>query len=345
MKKGLQAYTSIGKKVIDSDPLPRERRQSLEQVEANQRAKENARVLGASGFSSPMRSDAEKKSIAQRIYKSQSLEILNPPSDCVLMSFTLPSNNERASEAILKVLSFQFKSVDLAEFEEEYSQNYSPAETLETETTVSTSPSHTDNELPNQIEPERIALNFFHKEGDIWHIGFGGKEINIKHFSGLQYIAYLLEKPGTSISYNKLNQITSRATNALSVGAAINEGLNVGRSSQAAADNEARTAYIKKYKQLGVDLDNTEDTPEGAMLREEIEKDMASLQSAISERALPDKETKNLQSNIQKNIKRAYDAIEETELKDLAAYLQTYIQPGGSYDLSYTGVAVWEIIL
>jgi hypothetical protein len=42
---------------------------------------------------------------------------------------------------------------------------------------------------------------------------------------------------------------------------------------------------------------------------------------------------------------RAYAAIEKSEMKDLAAYLQTYIQPGGSYDLSYAGERVWDIVL
>jgi hypothetical protein len=146
MKKGLQAYTSTGKKVVDSDPLPRGKRQSLDQVEANQRAKQNARVIGEPGSSSgsPCSEDDIKWS-ARRIYNNQSLEILNPPKNCVLMSFTLPINDERANEVISKVLWFQFRSVDVVKFANEYSKIHSflPEET-ETEPTDPSAPSKSD---------------------------------------------------------------------------------------------------------------------------------------------------------------------------------------------------------
>jgi hypothetical protein len=56
--------------------------------------------------------------------------------------------------------------------------------------------------------------------------------------------------------------------------AAIAEGLNIGNAKQPASDYEAKQEYIKRYSQLGVELDNTEDTPEGAVMWKEIEEEM-----------------------------------------------------------------------
>lgn len=124
MKNGLQAYTNTGKKVVDSDSLPRAKRDSLEKIEANQRAKANASVMSSSGSWHHKRSDGEIKHIALSIYNAQSLEILNPPKDCVLMSFTLPNDNEKALLAISRALFFQFKSVDVVKSINEYNQSH-----------------------------------------------------------------------------------------------------------------------------------------------------------------------------------------------------------------------------
>ncbi|MDP1989467.1 MAG: hypothetical protein Q8K00_00465 [Syntrophales bacterium] len=130
MKNGLQAYTSTGKKVVDSDPLPRGKKQSLEQVEANQWAKWNA---GSNG--KPSGYEDKIKASARYIYNRQSLEILNPPKDCVLMSFTLPLNDERANAILSKILCLQFRSFDVVKFTNEYSKIQSlPSEESRNET-------------------------------------------------------------------------------------------------------------------------------------------------------------------------------------------------------------------
>lgn len=115
MKNGLQAYTNTGKKVVNSDPLPRAKRDSLEKIEANQRAKVNATII-SHGHSRGPSSDDEIKQTAKRIYDAQRLEIIDPPKDCELMSFTLPNNHKLALLAISKALCFQFKSEDVLKY-------------------------------------------------------------------------------------------------------------------------------------------------------------------------------------------------------------------------------------
>ncbi len=131
MKKGLQAYTHTGKRVVDSDSLPKGKRLSLEQVERYQRSKQKASVLGGPGTTSRPRSEYEIKGIAKRIYDAQSMEILNPPEDCKIMSFTLSSNDKEAANAISKVLSFKFKYDDIVKFKHECRQAHivAPQET------------------------------------------------------------------------------------------------------------------------------------------------------------------------------------------------------------------------
>jgi hypothetical protein len=188
------------------------------------------------------------------------------------------------------------------------------------------------------------AVNFFHRQGDFWHIGFAGKDARIKHVVGIQYIGYLLEKPGITVSCRDLYRAASGATpdNVMSEGAAISEGLNIGRSKQSASDYEARQEYLKRYQKLAHDLDSIEDNPEGETIRKEIEKEMAEIEPFLVERALPNKETTNQQSSVKKALDRAYVTIKKAGRNDMEKHLQAHIKPGG-YNLTYTGDLSWDI--
>jgi hypothetical protein len=124
MKQGLQAYTRYGKKIVDSDPLEKAPRYTLDFFVDSLKAAEKAgRVL--SGKMRPPRSDREINKEAKKAFESQTLEVINPPRDCVLMSFTLPNNEKLAEEAISKAKSFFFKLKDVSSFEQE-EKNKSP---------------------------------------------------------------------------------------------------------------------------------------------------------------------------------------------------------------------------
>ncbi len=64
--------------------------------------------------------------------------------------------------------------------------------------------SESSPELDISVPPTQVTdiklNNFFHKNGDMWHVGFNGRDTNIKHVNGIAYIAYILEKPNESIS-------------------------------------------------------------------------------------------------------------------------------------------------
>jgi len=87
------------------------------------------------------------------------------------------------------------------------------------------------------------AVNFFRKESaSLWHIGFEGKDNRIKHLTGLQYIGYLLERQGKTISCRELYQAASGAMpdNITPKGIAISEELNMGHIRIPASDYEAK---------------------------------------------------------------------------------------------------------
>lgn len=211
-------------------------------------------------------------------------------------------------------------------------------------------PEHQSDTAPAPAAPPvpvKNSANFFTKEGAIWHIGFEGKETRIKHLNGLQYIGYLLEKPGTPLSCRKLYQTISDKTpvNVMSEGAAIDEGLNIGSRKQAASDYKAKQNYLEQYQRLANDLENVENNPEGEIVRKEIEKEMEAIIPFLKERTFIDKDTARFQSNVQRRLDNAYATIHKAGMKEMEKYLQDHIKTDRAYGLTYTGTAAWEITI
>jgi hypothetical protein len=366
MKKGLQPYTGTGKKVIDSDPLPRGKRDSFEEIWAKQKAKHNACTLGAT--SGIFRSEAAIEEKARRIYNGQPLVILNPPKDCELMSFTLPSNDKRANEVISKVLCFLFRSSDVVKFEVKYNQcpAVSSVETQNGTTDLSVlSPIARVNMA---VEPQKMSgapggepaqqghrtteqsksLNFLTREGDFWHIGFEGKETTIRHLDGLLYISYLLEnkRPGEpkSISCRDLYLagLGVAPVSMMSKGTAIDEGLNIRSSKkQPVANPKTRKICREEYEELEERLLDA-----GMEEQEEIQERMNSLMCYlnIKERNFADSDEKKAQTNITKRMQTAYNVIGKQEsMKKMAKHLRDNIKPDGAYGIEYRGNILWDI--
>jgi hypothetical protein len=125
LKKGLQPYTQHGKKVVDSDKLERGRKYSVEQIEDGIRNYPNTDVWINYDVLSPhddnsALDDWYVEGLAESYYEGQPLEILNPPKDCFIMSFTLTLDEDDAREKIAKAQSFIFKKNDVLKFEKEH---------------------------------------------------------------------------------------------------------------------------------------------------------------------------------------------------------------------------------
>lgn len=185
--------------------------------------------------------------------------------------------------------------------------------------------------------------NFFIRENnDLWHIGFNGQLIRIKHYAGIQYIAHLLDRPETSVSSISLYQLRSGNTTdkIMRANEAIGEGLNTVGSVQAIKDAKASYRYLKKYHKLQNDLDEAESDME----RQEIENEMDALLPYIKEKNFTDPDQKKAQSNIIKSCKVAYGAMKRNGMNELVKHLEKYINADGAYGQIYTGSLSWEII-
>lgn len=193
----------------------------------------------------------------------------------------------------------------------------------------------------NEIDSQKEKKNFFHHDGQYWKVGYEGEKKTVPALHGMKYIAYLIEKPRTSIPCRELYQARSGKVpdNITSEGTAIGEGLNIGSRKQGVSDYGARQNYEKEYYELQNDLDNAE----SEMERQEIEKEMKTIISCLKERAFPDKDTVRCQSNIQRRLKKAYEAISKAGLKEMEKHLRAHIKTDGTYSLTYTGSAAWEI--
>lgn len=201
-------------------------------------------------------------------------------------------------------------------------------------------PTDTKKPLPQPI-------NFFAREGDMWHIGFEGQTIRIRHLDGLQYITYLLERPGKSISCRELYQAMSgkKPDKIMPEGSAIDEGLYTGHNKQNVSDYDAKRDYWKLWQKLQDDFDNAEDSPEGEMMKKESKKKQDEITPYLKDRTIADPNDKKAQVNIRKRLDTAYKAIRKAPLEKLEKHLQNHIKPDGALGLSYSGTHNWDIII
>lgn len=101
-------------------------------------------------------------------------------------------------------------------------------------------------------------------------------------------------------------------------GAAIDEGLNIGRfSKQVAITAKEGIICRKRYQELKDKLPEVETTEE----REEIEEEMKALRPYLKKRYFADPNDKKAQSNVGKRLDTAYEAISKAGLKKMAKHL------------------------
>jgi hypothetical protein len=114
LKKGLQPYDGLGRKVIDADTLEKGKKYSFEWLVEDFTAKRNANVSRG-----PM-TDTEINSRAKMAYARQPVVFLSPPENNPYMSFTLPSSKKKAHTAIQKAMGLLFNKDEASDFAEEH---------------------------------------------------------------------------------------------------------------------------------------------------------------------------------------------------------------------------------
>ena len=336
LREGVRARTVTGLEVVNEDELEKQGRKSLEELERIEFIEEGkartGTVLtgrGPVGNRFTKRTDDEIKRAARHAFEMQPKNVLVIPNGCEAISYSLSYNdNTKRMEAICRAAGFLYKTVDVIKYM--WDQNIVPVG------------SSILPEKQKELEPNNAA-NFFKKSpGDYWHVRFDedGRDVMIKHLDGLFYISYLLEKPGSIISCQKLYQAVSGkdAANAMSKDVAISEGLNIGSSSQPVYGERELALFREEYDNLKVELQSA-----GMEEREEIEEKLKQLKPCLTRRNFPESNEKKMQVNIRKRLDTAYKAIKKAKMHKLAKHLQDHIKPDGAFGLCYLGSITWEI--
>lgn len=196
IKQGLQPYTQHGKKVLDIDELPKARHFSIEEMEKHVQAQDNAgRVLGASRNSMcPPMTKEEIKQEAQTKYYRQALEVLDPPPDCLIMSFKVPMNEQKANLLFKQISSFLFKEDDVLVFEND--NDLMPEEPQK---------EPIKNATPDKPKSAPLSeRNSIRREGRWWKVYYKNKEAMLPDSAGMAYIILLLRHPGKAFTPNQL---------------------------------------------------------------------------------------------------------------------------------------------
>ncbi len=113
LKLGLQPYhQTTYEKIYDSDKLERKQRNTLEEIELNQRAKRRIAPIGRGGR--PPLSDSEIKRLAERIFNEQRWEIVDPPN--YHRSFSNPTDVNEFTDAVAFFKNCWYKNSEVREF-------------------------------------------------------------------------------------------------------------------------------------------------------------------------------------------------------------------------------------
>jgi len=183
--------------------------------------------------------------------------------------------------------------------------------------------------------PDRPSL-YFERKGNFWEIFCHGERVIVKDLVGIQYLSYLLEKPGKDISCVSLCAASNPHPNAISAERAAAEGLGKRSKRQVGYDKKMMSKIMGQIQLLENEMENENDP---LIIREnenEIDGLKRELQKSLK---IIDEEKKNAQSKVIKSLQRAYNRINNEKI---LKHISPNIYPNKSYDLIYQGPA-WTI--
>ena len=119
LKKGLQAYTWHGKRIVDEATLEPEKKDSKDTIRKNVLAKEGARTLGSGPGGRGPSSEREIQQKVDYLYnRPENLKLILPP-DSIAASFDLPIDSEKAAAMIVEAKTYRFKLSEAEPFGQE----------------------------------------------------------------------------------------------------------------------------------------------------------------------------------------------------------------------------------
>lgn len=182
---------------------------------------------------------------------------------------------------------------------------------------------------------ESTGPNLFQKQGELWHIRFGGNQtapVVVKDLAGLSYIHALLGKQGHRIPAEKLKLSLA----GLLLRAAGSEELDClsGPASDPILDSEGRTRFRRLVTELTAERDQAErnhDEAEKARIQTALDEVVAELsrnRTFTGFRNLTSTPADRARSSVTNAIKRAIEKLRKSDLRELADHFEETISTG-----------------
>jgi hypothetical protein len=150
----LPTYNQYGVRVYDPNTWPRAPKYPLEFFESTVRAQERAsRVIGKPRAQRPPLTDGEIKAEANRLFKAQPLELVDPPKIGIQKSFTMPADPTKAEELVIEVFGGSISG----KIVEGYSFNRDDVERCEQEHSIEPVIENKQAEIANEAVEDNIS--------------------------------------------------------------------------------------------------------------------------------------------------------------------------------------------
>lgn len=192
----------------------------------------------------------------------------------------------------------------------------------------------------------KSATNYFRRKGDIWEIGYEGKETAIKYLAGLHYIAFLLDMA----SSHKMKDDYISAQDFYYVVNPPEEKAHDNRENKYDYDgnNFSKTMSHKvkvinpsgkTKRELGEVLRELIESKKKADTKLESSQIQAAIDSMMSEIKDLDSSNVRIKDNIKKALDRAYARLKKMGMKELAIYLEKHIFTNDKRGFFYSGLS------
>ncbi len=192
--------------------------------------------------------------------------------------------------------------------------------------------------IPQSDSPPAPATDAasMRQEGEFWTVTFAGRTCRMRDSKGLAYVAFLLRHPGRSIHVTEVVHLGSAAPSGASGKPRIDESTAVRRGlgdAGAALDQQAKTAYRRRYEELEAELDEARQFNDLGSI-ERLEREMGFLMQEINSatglggrdrRAGSDAERARV--NVTRSISRAIQKLDKVH-PELARHLDQTLRTG-----------------
>jgi hypothetical protein len=332
LKKGLQAYTRHGKRIVDRDSRERQPKYSsideaILEIKTEERRTESIEngkpVPSDKGHSYSPHRKLNEREIEAKAKELMHQTVLVPLDNAIATNLTLPLDAEQAQKMIDEAKEYLFKMADVEAFE--------AADRLNVQMAAADTSTANDR-----------GQDYFVLKGEYWDVGFQGEEGHIKDRGSIRYIVQLLSRPFTMVHVSDLYSMVKPPTataqeNArkcadMSAEQLEEEGMERKSGLHSGGKLQVDEKLLGKYREAERELQEAKNEPEGpekALLLKEAQMKFDDLSRRWKQQK-PGQvlEVSGPRINAHNQIKAAEKIFREAGLPQLAYHIQKYVKTG-----------------